>query len=70
MLTFFPDLLAFLRVIVPVIETVLFIGVDVPFLFPAASGSSEGTYENERNVQGASSAHCSLLKMNTASIPD
>jgi hypothetical protein len=62
MLALFADLLTFLGIIVPVVQTVLFIRIDMPLLFFAATGYSQGTYKNKRNMQSASSAHNSLSR--------
>jgi hypothetical protein len=51
------DLFAALGIIVPVIQAVLLVGVDVALLFLAASGDSECAYQDQRNLECASPAH-------------
>jgi hypothetical protein len=62
-------LFAFLWVVIPIVETVLFVCIDVPLLFFAAAGRSESAYQNKGNMQGTSTAHCSLPGINAVSIP-
>lgn len=57
---FFSNFLAFLRIVVPIVEAVLLVGVNVPFLFLAAAGDCQRSDQDERDMYGASSSHVSL----------
>jgi hypothetical protein len=53
-------LLAFLWITVPVVKAVLLVGVNVSFLFFAASGNCHCSDKGEGYVEGAFSSHGSL----------
>ena len=54
------DLFTFLWVVVPVIEAVLLIGVNLTLLFFAAAGDCKRSDQCEGDLKGASSSHGSL----------
>lgn len=54
------DLFAAFRIVVPVIQAILLVGVYVSFLFFPAAGYGESSDQHQSDMKSASSAHKSL----------